>query len=116
MKKYLILIFLSPIILTIFVLGIMMFFLELFMVGVCFIINEPFTKKYSINLILSTDQKGNTISFGDPDETISSRAGRVWPESDWCKLIDCIMFYQTDHCHKAIEKGEGKRDLLFPVQ
>jgi len=67
------------------------------------------------NLIIGVDQLVNAMMLGDPDETISSRAGRVWPETWWSKLIDTIMFWQTDHCHKAIEKDEGKHDLLFPL-
>ena len=66
------------------------------------------------NLLLGIDQLGNVIMMGDPDETISSRAGRVFPDTWWSKFIDWLMFWQTDHCHKAIEEGEGKRDLLFP--
>lgn len=66
------------------------------------------------NLLVSIDQFFNVLMLGDPDETISSRAGRVWPDSEWRKFIDRLMFWQTNHCHKAIEKSEGKRDLLFP--
>lgn len=66
------------------------------------------------NLLVSIDQFFNVLMLGDPDETISSRAGRVWPDSEWRKFIDRLMFWQTNHCHKAIEKSEGKKDLLFP--
>ena len=66
------------------------------------------------NLLVSIDQFFNVLMLGDPDETISSRAGRVWPNSVWRKFIDRLMFWQTNHCHKAIEKSEGKKDLLFP--
>jgi hypothetical protein len=52
--------------------------------------------------------------LGDPDETISSRAGRVWPNSAWSIFIDTLMFWQSNHCHKSIEKDEGTRDILFP--
>lgn len=72
-------------------------------------------KMYIVNLLLAIDQLGNVIMLGDPDETISSRAGRVFPDTWWCKLIDFLMFWQTNHCYKAIEKDEGKRDILFPV-
>lgn len=73
-----------------------------------------FLKKYIINVLLGIDQLGNAIMFGDPDETISSRAGRVWPGTWWQWFIDHLMFWQTNHCHKAIEPDEGKNDLLFP--
>jgi len=73
-------------------------------------------KMYIMNILLGIDQLANVIMLGDPDETISSRAGRVWPNSTWRKFIDKLFFWQTNHCHKAIESGEGKRDLLFPVE
>lgn len=73
-------------------------------------------RMFLVNVLLAIDQLGNVIMLGDPDETISSRAGRVWPNTWWSKFIDRLMFWQTDHCHKAIEKGEGKRDILFPVK
>lgn len=75
-----------------------------------------FIKMYIVNLLLGIDQLGNVIMFGDPDETISGRAGRVWPDSTWRKFIDKLFFYQAGHCHKAIESGEGKRDLIFPLK
>lgn len=34
-------------------------------------------KKYLLNFLISLDQLGNTILGGDPDETISSRLGRI---------------------------------------
>jgi hypothetical protein len=73
-----------------------------------------FFRMYIVNILLAIDQSVNVIMFGDPDETISSRAGRVWPNTWWSWLIDHILFWQTNHCHKAIEHEEGKRDLLFP--
>jgi len=75
---------------------------------------KEFIIKYLQHILYSIDQFGNTLMFGDPDETISSRAGRVWPGSWWVKFIDFVMFWQSNHCHKAIEKNEGKKDLLFP--
>jgi len=77
---------------------------------------KKFLRTYAVNILLSIDQFFNVLMLGDPDETISSRAGRVWPDSTWRKFIDWLMFWQSNHCHKAIEKGEGKRDLLFPVK
>jgi hypothetical protein len=73
-------------------------------------------KMFLVNVLLSVDQFVNVLMLGDPDETISSRAGRVFPDTWWSNLIDHIMFWQTDHCHKAVETGEGKRDILFPLK
>ena len=71
---------------------------------------------FVVNILLAIDQAVNVLMLGDPDETISSRAGRVFPNTWWSNLIDWLMFYQKDHCHKAIESGEGKRDILFPLK
>ena len=72
-----------------------------------------FLKTYIVNILLGIDQLVNVLMFGDPDETISSRAGRVCPDSIFTKTIDFIFFWKKDHCQRAIEK-EGYRDLLFP--
>ncbi len=33
--------------------------------------------KWLLNILISIDQLGNTIAGGDPDETISSRLGKL---------------------------------------
>jgi len=33
--------------------------------------------KYLLNILISIDQLGNTFAGGDPDETISSRLGKM---------------------------------------
>jgi hypothetical protein len=70
--------------------------------------------KYLQNILIAIDQLINAVLLGDPDETISSRVGRVWPNSYLSIFVDFIMFYQKNHCCKAIEKSEGYRDILFP--
>jgi hypothetical protein len=71
-------------------------------------------KMFLYNILIAIDQLINVFMLGDPDETISSRAGRVWPDSTWTQFIDFIMFWQTNHCYNAIEECEGNRDVLFP--
>ena len=66
-------------------------------------------KKYVINILLGVDQFFNTILGGDPDETISSRAGKregrhIIPTA-LCWLLNLI---DKDHCRDAIEHDEGK--------
>ena len=69
-------------------------------------------KRYLWNLLVALDQLANTILAGDPDETISSRAGkyvlrgRGWFPCQFCKLL--AMFDQN-HCEKNIEYDEGKK-------
>jgi len=74
------------------------------------------TIRYLLNILVGVDQLINVILLGDPDETISSRVGRVMPNSKIAKAIDWLMFYQRDHCRKAIERDEGKGDILFPAK
>jgi hypothetical protein len=67
-------------------------------------------KRYFWNILVSIDQFFNTISGGDPDETISSRMGKHLAKHDcpfcnfMCKLLN---LFQKDHCIKSIEKNEG---------
>jgi len=71
---------------------------------------------YIMNSLISIDQLYNAVAmFGDPDETISSRAGRRWPNSLWAKFIDLLFFAQKGKRHvlAAIEEDEQfKEDLI----
>lgn len=76
--------------------------------------------KYVLNVLISLDQLGNSLLLGDPDETISSRIGRIkrkWGGSipwgrpvtkttDW--VLDKI---DPNHSLDAIESDEGKEGL-----
>lgn len=69
-------------------------------------------KQYFWNILISIDQLANTLLGGDPDETISSRAGkyarrgRGWVPCQLCKLLNLI---DKDHCIRNIEEDEGER-------
>ncbi|MDR5883617.1 hypothetical protein [Caballeronia sp. LZ032] len=67
------------------------------------------------NVLVALDQLANAIALGDPDETISSRAGKAMQEGKrWgCVLCRCLDLLQKDHCLKSIESDEGAR-ALFP--
>ncbi len=64
--------------------------------------------------MVSLDQLGNTIAFGDPDETISSRAGKCARKGGnkpcyWiCQFLNWI---DPRHCDRHIEEDEGRRDI-----
>jgi hypothetical protein len=73
-----------------------------------------FIGQYFYNILISIDQLVNVLMFGDPDETISSRTGRLWSGSWFEKLINIIFHFQPDHCENAIEEDEGSKDLLKP--
>ena len=76
--------------------------------------------RWVMNVLISLDQFGNSILGGDPDETISSRLGRVkrkwdgkipWGRpmariTDW--LLDKI---DKNHSIDSIEEDEGHDGL-----
>ena len=66
--------------------------------------------KYLFNILISFDQFVNTLAGGDPDETISGRLGRLFPNSEFRKFVDFL--FGKDHCTKAIEDDEGKDAVL----
>jgi len=79
--------------------------------------NSPKTEckfcKYIWNILISIDQLANTILGGDPDETISSRAGKRQHEQVWAKhLCNFLNWLDTDHCKLSIEKDEGEDQTL----
>ena len=68
-------------------------------------------KRYLINILVALDQLLNTIFGGDPDETMSSRAGK---DRDRGRIVGCILckfldIFERDHCTKSIERDRGKR-------
>ncbi len=69
-------------------------------------------KKYLINMLISIDQFFNTLFGGDPDESISSRAGKRQGKN----IIPTVLCWFLDkldpgHCKDAIEADEGKDEL-----
>ena len=77
--------------------------------------------KYLINILISIDQLGNTLTGGDPDETISSRIGKIKRSNKgtipWRKPLTKIIDYGLDkidpnHSIDAIEEDEGKDSIL----
>ena len=76
--------------------------------------------KYVMNVLISLDQLGNTIICGDPDETISSRVGKMKrkyeghiPHSRFFPhLLDKILEkVDKNHVIDAIEEDEGKDQI-----
>lgn len=69
-------------------------------------------KQYIWNILISIDQFFNTLTGGDPDETMSSRMGKHLAKHDcpFCNLMcKFLNLFQKDHCVKAIEKDEGQQ-------
>lgn len=72
--------------------------------------------RYSLRVLISIDQFGNTLAGGNPDETISSRIGKMkrryggfipW-RRPVVKIIDWgLERLDKDHTIEAIEDDEG---------
>lgn len=70
-------------------------------------------KAYLWNLLIAVDQLLNTLAFGDPDETLSSRLGKASGRCALCRAI-CRLLNRIDarHCEKSIELDEGKNGII----
>ncbi len=72
--------------------------------------------KYFLNILIAIDQLGNAVLGGDPDETISSRLGRLklrhggripWSRP-LARLIDAMLNkIDPNHTIDAIEHDKG---------
>lgn len=71
-------------------------------------------KQYLLNLAILLDEFGNTLTGGDPGETISSRAGKAMQEGQaWgCVLCKFLNLFQKDHCLLSIDKADGSRAVI----
>lgn len=73
-----------------------------------------------LNVLTSIDQLVNTIFGGDPDETISSRLGKLeikyGGKIPWKRPLSAFLAWgldklDSDHCQTAIEDDEGRSQL-----
>ena len=57
----------------------------------------------AVRIAVGVDRLANVAANGDPDETISSRAGRGTQESkpSWCVLCRLLDWIEKDHCRKS---------------
>lgn len=71
-------------------------------------------KKYIKNVLIGVDQLANTIAGGDPDETISSRAGKAVKDNKWWASYLCrfLNYLERDHCMESIEIDEGSNSIV----
>jgi len=77
--------------------------------------------KWIINILIGVDQLGNAIGGGDPDETISSRLGKMarrhggkvplWRPLSWL-IAAGLEIIDPGHLAGAIEDDEGK-DAIY---
>lgn len=69
--------------------------------------------QWLLNILIGVDQLANAICGGHPDETISSRLGRNWPNSFLAKFIDWLFW--KGHCKQLAEKGDSGQEILKVV-
>ena len=71
-------------------------------------------KQYLLNFLILLDEFGNTVTGGDPGETISSRAGKAMQEGKtWgCVLCRFLNLFQKNHCLKSINPADGSRAVI----
>ena len=77
--------------------------------------NDGFVK----NVLVVLDCLGNTLTGGDPDETISSRSGKAQAYEQsvgrwgWgCRLCSFLATFQKDHCQTAVNRNKGRRAVV----
>ena len=66
-------------------------------------------RKWAWNILISLDQFGNAITAGDPDETISSRAGKAKTQGRRWAVALCWLLDRVDpgHCEESVDETEG---------
>ena len=66
--------------------------------------------QYLFNILIGTDQLFNAIIGGSPNDTISARLGRNYPNSVLRKVVDFI--FGKDHCKDVVINGDGAEAIL----
>ena len=78
--------------------------------------------RYFLNIALSWDQLLNAHGFGDPDETISSRLGKLKRKHSgtipWYRPVSKYLAWglnkiDPNHVEEAIEEDEGDNGLFI---
>jgi len=70
-------------------------------------------RRYCLNNLIAWDQAANALLGGDPQETISSRAGKLVTKEFWAYLL-CLFLNRLDkhHCKKSIEPKQGSDSVI----
>ena len=78
-------------------------------------------KKWGINIFITLDQTVNVILGGDPDETISSRIGKIKRKHKgkipWYRFTARMVHWGINkldpgHFERAIEEDEGNDGII----
>ena len=72
-------------------------------------------RRFLINVLILIDEAGNTLTLGDPGETISSRAAKAQAKGkQWgCVLCRFLDLFQKNHCQKSVLPQAGV-DAVIP--
>lgn len=75
--------------------------------------------RWGKNILIALDQWANAVLGGDPDETLSSRAGknitmraRSGRRDAWYWLCRALHLLDKNHCVDAIESDEGEHQIF----
>jgi len=71
---------------------------------------ESKLKRYCWNILLGLDQFLSVLTGGDPDETVSSRAGKAAAAGNRLgRLLEMSLdaVFGAGHCRRSIEPDEG---------
>lgn len=75
--------------------------------------------KYIKNNLVAVDQLWNTLAFGAPDETVSSRLGRNYRGSWLERAVDWgakVITGKPDHCEEALEPPSHWEDAILAMK
>jgi len=76
---------------------------------------ESIFKLKPLPMLYNLDLFANAVWFGDPQETISSRAGKLVLAGDrgfayvLCRILH---LFDASHCRKNIQRNEGSDELI----
>lgn len=77
------------------------------------LIRDDRVTKLGWNQLIGQDQAANSMTGGDPDETISSRTGKLMDSRPWAKALAWFLaLFERDHAEKAIEEDEGDDSVV----
>lgn len=69
-------------------------------------------KFYIWNILIALDQVGNALTFGDPGETLSSRAAKNMHVLGWHILGRILEAVDPGHLKDSLQLDEGKNSVL----
>lgn len=69
-------------------------------------------QRYVLNVLVALSQLANALTAGDPDETLSSRAGKRHPTL--ARIVNALFFFDERHCYKASLRDEDEGKYSVP--